>query len=53
MVFVWIVSIVLLFIIKIRCASKARIKDGLQYANRKASLLGDMIIYTPEDLVMN
>ena len=35
------------------CANKVEIKDGLQYANKKPWLLGDMIIYTPEDLVMN
>ena len=29
------------------------IKDGLQYTNKKLSLPGDTIIYTPEDLVIN
>ena len=38
---------------EVRCASKTEIKNGLQYANKKPSLPGDMIIYTPEDLVMN
>ena len=51
-IFVWIVSV--LFVRKeVRCANKTEIKDGLQYANKKPSLPGDMIIYTPEDLVMN
>ena len=38
---------------EVRCASKTKIKDGLQYANKKTSLPGDMIIYTPEHIVMN
>ena len=38
---------------EVRCANKTEIKDGLQYANKKPSLRGNMIIYTPEDLVMN
>ena len=38
---------------EVRCANKTEIIDGLQYANKKPSLPGDMIIYTPEDLVMN
>ena len=51
-IFVWIVSV--LFVRKeVRCANKTEIKDGLQYAIKKSSLPGDMIIYTTEDLVMN
>ena len=38
---------------EVRCASKTEIKNGLQYVNKKPSLPGDMVIYTPEDLVMN
>ena len=37
---------------EVRCGSKTKIKDGLQYAIKKTSLPGDMIIYTPEDVVM-
>ena len=52
MVFAWIVSIV--FVHKeVRCTNKIEIKDGLQYINKKLSLPGDIIIYTPEDLVIN
>ena len=29
------------------------VKDGLQYKREKPSQAGDMIIYIPEDLVMN
>ena len=36
-----------------RCASKTKIKERLQYAIKKTSLPDDMIIYTPEDVVMN
>ena len=54
MLFVRIVSIVFFVHKEVRCASKTEIKDGLQYANKKPSVSGDMIIYTPdEDLVMN
>ena len=38
---------------EVRCANKTGFKDGLQYANKKPPLSGDMIIYTPEDLLMN
>ena len=38
---------------EVRCASKTEIKDGLQYTNKKLPLPGDIIIYKPEDLVMN
>ena len=38
---------------EVRCTSKTEIKDGLQYTNKKLSLPGDIIIYTPEDLVTN
>ena len=37
----------------VRCSSKIEIKVGLQYANEKLSLSGNIIIYTPEDLVIN
>ena len=30
---------------EVRCANKTEIKDGMQYANKKLSLPGDMIIY--------
>ena len=36
-----------------RCTNKTEIKDGLQYTHKTLSLQGDMIIYTPEDLVIN
>ena len=52
MVFARIVSIV--FVHKeVRCTNKSEIKDGLQYINKKLSLPGDIITYTPEDLVIN
>ena len=35
------------------CRNKTETKDGLHYTNEKLSLPGDIIIYTPEDLVMN
>ena len=38
---------------EVRCTNKTEIKDGLQYTNKKLSLPGDIIIYTPEDLVIN
>ena len=38
---------------EVRCTNKTEIKDGLQYANKRLSLPGDIIIYTPEDLVIN
>ena len=38
---------------EVSCTSKTEIKDGLQYTSKKLSLPGDIIIYTPEDLVMN
>ena len=34
------------------CTNKTEIKDGLQYTNKKLSLPGDIIVYTPEDLVI-
>ena len=30
---------------EVRCTNKTEIKDGLQYTNKKLSLLGDIIIY--------
>ena len=51
MVFVWIVSIVLVYK-EVRCTNKTEIKDGLQYTNKKLSPPSDIIIYTPEDLVI-
>ena len=41
------------FHMDVRCSSKIEIKVGLQYANEKLSLSGNIIIYTPEDLVIN
>ena len=38
---------------EVRCSSKIEIKVGLQYANEKLSLSGNIITYTPEDLVIN
>ena len=38
---------------EVRCSSKTEKKVGLQYTNEKLSLIGDIIIYTPEDLVIN
>ena len=35
------------------CTNKTEIKDGLQYTNKKLSLPGDIIVYTPEDLLIN
>ena len=34
---------------EVRCKSKTETKDGLQYANKKLSLLGDISIYAPEE----
>ena len=34
---------------EVRCTNKTQIKDGLQYANKKLSLPGDIIIYAPEE----
>ena len=34
---------------EIRCVNKTKIKDRLQYTNKKLSLPGDKIIYTPEE----
>ena len=31
------------------CANKTKIKDRLQYKNKKLSPLGDKIIYAPEE----
>ena len=38
---------------EVRCSRKIEIKVGLQHANEKLSLSGNIIIYTPEDLVIN
>ena len=38
---------------EVRCANKTDIKDGLQHRNEKLRLAGDIIMYTPEDLLMN
>ena len=38
---------------EVRRANKTEIKGGLQYANKEPPLPGDMIIYSPEDLVIN
>ena len=38
---------------ELRCTNKTEIKVWLQYTNEKLSLVGDIIIYTPEDLVTN
>ena len=38
---------------EVRCANKTEIKDGLQHTNKKLPLPGDIVIYKPEDLVMN
>ena len=38
---------------EVRCPNKTEIKDGLQYTHKTLSLPGDIIIYTPEDLVIN
>ena len=38
---------------EVRCTSKTEIKDGLQYTHKTLSLPGDIIIYTPKDLVIN
>ena len=38
---------------EVRCANKTEINDRLQYKNEKLSVPGDIIVYTPEDLVMN
>ena len=35
---------------EVRYTNKTEIKDGLQHANKKLSLPGDIIIYIPEDL---
>ena len=34
-------------------AHKTETKDGVQYTNEKLPLAGDIIMYTPEDLLMN
>ena len=34
---------------EIRCVNKTKIKDRLQYTNKRLSLPGDKIIYTPEE----
>ena len=34
---------------EVRCTSKTEIKGGLQYANKKLSAPGDIIIYAPEE----
>ena len=34
---------------EVRCKSKTETKDGLQYANKKLSLTGDISIYAPEE----
>ena len=34
---------------EVRCTIKTQIKDGLQYANKKLSLPGDIIIFAPEE----
>ena len=34
---------------EIRCANKTKIKDSLQYTNKKLSLPGNKIIYAPEE----
>ena len=34
---------------EIRCASKTKIKDSLQYTNKKLSLPGNKIIHAPEE----
>ena len=34
---------------EIRCANKTKIKNTLQYTNKKLSLPGDKIIYAPEE----
>ena len=36
---------------EVTCTNKTKTKDGLQYTSKK--LPGDIIIYTPQDLVMN
>ena len=38
---------------EVKCTNKTEMKDGLQYTNKIPLLLGDIIIYAPEDLVMN
>ena len=38
---------------EVRGTNKIKIKNGLQYTNKKVSLPGDAVIYTPGDLVMN
>ena len=42
-----------LFHKEVGCANTTEIKDGLQYRNEKLPLAGDIIMYTPEDLLMN
>ena len=34
---------------EVRCKSKTETKDGLQYANKKLSLPGDISIFAPEE----
>ena len=46
-------SFLFFFFIKKLGAQKTEIKDGYQYINKKLSLPGDIIICTPEDLVIN
>ena len=38
---------------EVRWANKTEIQGGLQYANKEPPLPGDVIIYSPEDLVIN
>ena len=38
---------------EVTCRNKTEINDRLQYKNEKLSLPGYIIVYTPEDLVMN
>ena len=38
---------------EVRCTNKTEVKDGLQYTHKALLLPGDIIIYTPEDLVIN
>ena len=38
---------------EVRCTNKTGTKDRLQYTHKTLSILGDLTIYTPEDLVIN
>ena len=38
---------------EVRCTNKTEIEDGLQYTHKTVSLPSDIIIHTPEDLVIN